>query len=286
MRRGIETALATGTVLVALVAPAQADHHLVSVSEVMPSTPASDAAEFVEFRMYSPGQGNFAPAASITFLNAAGDEAGTLPLPDVTSEQSQDTLLVMSQTAESEFGVQGDLDYVSAGLLSNSGGGACLESTVFEVVDCVAWGTAGVPAAGTPAGAIPSGQSLVRDIGAGCNTLLEGSDDTNSSLADFSFAVPSPEQNSAGTLNSGCPNTSITKGPKARTSDRTPTFEFSGGNDYDCNLDGAGFADCAPTYEPGRLGRGEHVLKVRARESDGSLDGTPAKHSWKIVRRR
>jgi len=106
MRRGIATAIATAAGCLALAPAAPADHHFVSVSEVLPATPENDAAEFVEFRMYSAGQGNFAPAASVEFLGANGFNVGSLPLPDVGSAQNGDTLLVMSQAAEAEFGVQ------------------------------------------------------------------------------------------------------------------------------------------------------------------------------------
>ena len=77
----------------------------------------------------------------------------------------------------------------------------------------------------------------------------------------------------------------IEKAPKAKTTDKTPKFEFSGGDDYECNLDNEGFDPCDNPYAPGRLSRGKHSLKVRATETDGSVDGTPAKYSWKIVKK-
>jgi hypothetical protein len=171
--------------------------------------------------------------------------------------------------------------------MANSGGGVCLVSTTFpSPIDCVAWGTATVPGAGTPEPEIPAGSSLERSIVAGCNTLLEPGDDTGSSAADFAPAFPFPEPNSAIPTESACPNTEITKKPKARTKDRTPTFEFSGGDGFECNLDSGGFEECESPYEPGRLKRGKHTIEVRATETDGSRDGTPAKYSWKIVRQR
>jgi hypothetical protein len=184
------------------------------------------------------------------------------------------------------FTKQADTEYGSAAL-DPAGGGVCLLSDVFaSPVDCVAWGSAMVAGAGTSETAIPDGSSIVRDISAGCNTLLESGDDTNSSLADFAPDFPAPQANIDSESNSSCPSTTITKQPKAKSKDRTPKFEFSGGDDYDCNLDDEGFEDCGPSYAPGKLPRGKHGLKVRARETDGSIDGTPATYNWKIVKKK
>jgi len=285
MRRGIGIAAATGAALLALAPAAPADHHDVRITEVFPGTSEQPTAEFVELQMYSAGQNNFAPGASLNFYNGAGNATGNLDLADVTNGSSQRTLLVGTPAMEAIFTKQADVEYGSAAI-ANAGGGVCLLSDLFpSPVDCVAWGTATVNGAGASESAIPDGSSIVRSITAGCNTLLERSDDSGSSLDDFAPAFPAPQANSEAGINSDCPNTQITKKPKARSTDRTPKFEFAGGNDYDCNLDNEGFADCGPSYVPDRLSRGKHKLKVRARETDGSVDGTPAKHSWKIVRK-
>ena len=284
MRRGIRVALATGAALLALAPLAQADHHEVMIAEVFPGESASPAAEFVEIQMFLANQ-ELLNQTDLVFYNGSSVATGTLELEDVASGQNQRTLLAGTPEFEALFQPkQADVEYASA--MNPAGGALCLVSeSAFGTLDCVAWGTASVAGAGTPAVALPNGSTLVRDISAGCNTLLERSDDTDSSLDDFiPTGVPTPQENSDVGPNSTCPNTLITKAPKAKTTDRTPKFEFSGGPDYDCNLDGQGFDDCARTYEPGRLSRGKHSLKVRAREGDGSVDGTPAKYSWKIVR--
>jgi hypothetical protein len=286
MRRGLAFVIAAAAMLLSLAPVAQADHHFVKITEVFPGTIAQPGAEFVELQMYSTGQNNFAPGASLTFYNGAGGTASNMDLLDVASGADQRTMLAGTATMESMFTVAADREYVGDNM-SNSGGGVCLVSDLFpSPIDCVAWGTATVSGAGTSEPAIPDGSSLGRSIAAGCNTLLEPGDDTGSSLDDFAPAFPTPQMNSEAGPNSTCPNTTITKKPRTRTTDRTPKFEFTGGPDFECNLDNQGFSDCGPSYAPGRLSRGRHNLKVRATETDGSRDGTPASHSWKIVKRR
>lgn len=285
MRRGIAGIAAVAAAIALTPGVAQANHHLVSISEVSASAPDSAGAEFVEFRMYGAGQGAFSPAASIVFYNSAGT-TGMLSLPTVPLQQNQDTLLVISQAGEGEYGVQGDLDY-TGDLLDGTGGGACLTSTSFGTIDCVAWGSAtNVPQTGTPAVAIPLGQSLTRDTSAGCNTLLEAVDDTNQSSSDFGLSIPTPEPNAAVNAGSSCPNTSFTKTPKAKTTKRSPTFNMEGSSTFECKLDGGDFSDCTSPYKPGKLKLGKHKLQVRATEEDGSIDGTPATFSWKIVKKK
>ena len=286
MRRGVAIALAVGAGALALAPTALADHHEVKISEVFPGTSDNTDAEFVEIQMYSPGQ-NLLGSADLVFYNAGG--AALIPpleLANVANGQNQRTLLAGTTAFETLSTIQTDVEFGTA-VMSPAGGGVCVVSEVgFGTLDCVAWGTATVPGAGTSEPAIPDGSSIVRDVSANCNTLLEAQDDTGSSAADFNPALPAAQPNSQAGLNSTCPNTQLTKMPKAKTKDRTPTFEFTGGGDgFECRLDDGIYEDCTSPHEPGKLSRGKHKFEVRATETDGSVDGTPAKHSWKIVRR-
>ncbi len=287
MRRGLRIALTTGVALFAIAPAAQADHHFVSIAEVFPGTTAEPGAEFVQIQFWAAGQNNFDPAAELVFFDSTGSDVGTMGLPDVTSGATQRSLLAGTSASETMFVVQNDVDFASD-FLVGAGGGVCLESSTFDTVDCVAWGTAtGIPGAGTRAPAIPNGSSLSRSILAGCNTLLDPGDDTDSSAADFSaLAFPTPVNNATTPTESSCPNTDITKAPKFKTKDRTPTFEFSGATDFECDLDGEGFEDCPSPYEPGKLKKGKHTIAVRATEADGSVDGSPANHEWTIKKKK
>ncbi len=278
-------AFAVGVIWLVPAPMARADHHEVKITEVFPGTVAAPGAEFVELQMYTGGQNNFAPLASLTFYNASGGTFANLDLPDVLDGTSQRTLLSGTSAMEGMFTVQADSGY-AGDFIAGSGGGVCLVSDSFGTIDCVAWGTATVPGAGLSEPAIPDGSSIERSILAGCNTLLDPSDDTGSSFGDFvPDAIPSPRPNIVTPSENSCPNTVITRKPKAKSTDRTPVFKFAGGDSYACGLDGDDIP-CAETFKPPRLKRGKHKIAVTAEESDESVDGTPAKYSWKIVRKR
>jgi hypothetical protein len=283
MRRGLKLALTTGLALLAAAPSALADHHEALIGEVYPGTAANPDDEFVEVRMYLSGQNLFA-SANLEFYNPSGTKTGTLELVDVPDGANQRTILAGTPSMETTFTpVQADVGYESSAL-AGSGGGVCLTSDAgFGTIDCVAWGSVILNGAGTPAPVIADGSSLSRDLSGGCNTLLERTDDTDVSSDDLVETTPTPEPNSATPATRACPNTRITKKPKAKSTDRTPRFEFAGGDAYTCRLDGEN-PPCSTPFEPGRLKRGKHTLKVTA-EDDGSIDPTPAKYTWKIVRK-
>jgi WD40 repeat protein/List-Bact-rpt repeat protein len=95
------------------------------------------------------------------------------------------------------------------------------------------------------------------------------------------------------------PTTTITSQPPASTEARTATFIFSGdgsGISFECST-GSHFAAPGPaptplpwypcsspkTYGPWSVGK--HTFFVRAKDSDGYYDPTPAKWAWTIVAR-
>jgi len=276
--------LTAALIAAGVAAPAaNADHHLMKIREVYPGTVASPGSEFVELQMHSPSQTNLSPSR-LDFYSSTGTVTSVGPLLDVDSGDSQRTALIGTTAAASDFGVA--LDFVYAGDdMAPAGGAACFESTLsFGRIDCVRWGTmTGAPAGtGSPEGAIPDGSSIERSIAPGCPTLLEDGDDTNDSAADFAPATPSPRANATAPTESRCPQTTITKKPRARTQDRTPTFKFTSqpdGFEFECKLDGGEFAACDSPFKPGSLSRGKHKFRVAA-----GGDPTPAKHNWKIVK--
>ena len=81
------------------------------------------------------------------------------------------------------------------------------------------------------------------------------------------------------------PQTSIASGPSGNTTDTEPSFEFSAsesGSTFECRLDSAAFAACDSPYAPGELDFGDHVFEVRATDSAGHTDASPASRSFKI----
>jgi hypothetical protein len=91
-------------------------------------------------------------------------------------------------------------------------------------------------------------------------------------------------------LENAQPDTTITKGPKAKTKKKLATFEFSGTDaravaGFECSLDGGAFAACTSPYSV-KVKKGRHTFSVRATDQAGNIDGTPAAFGWKVKKKR
>ena len=245
---------------------ASAAQHLISVREVYPGSVAEPGAEFVELQLYAGGQ-QFVGGHEVRVYDQTGSVTGTYSFTAaVANGQSQRSILIATAAAQTQFGVSADLIAAAPGM-SPAGGAACWDS-----FDCVSWGSfsGSLPSpAGSAAGAIPDGSSLVRSITrAGSQTSLDGSDDSNSSAADFAAcSTPSPRNNSAapgpqpcdgagGGPDSDPPQTTIRGRPANRTRDRTPTFRFASdesGSRFLCKIDSAPFRSCRSPLTTRRL---------------------------------
>jgi hypothetical protein len=63
------------------------------------------------------------------------------------------------------------------------------------------------------------------------------------------------------------------------------TFSFAGSDNagvagFECSLDGAAFAACGSPKTYGGIARGTHTFRVRAVDSNGFRDQSPAAHTW------
>jgi large repetitive protein len=79
------------------------------------------------------------------------------------------------------------------------------------------------------------------------------------------------------------PETTIDSGPSAETQNPDATFNFSAnesGVTYECKLDGADFTACSDPTTFANVSEGEHTLQVRARDTAGNVDPTPATATW------
>jgi hypothetical protein len=97
----------------------------------------------------------------------------------------------------------------------------------------------------------------------------------NSSTATRAFSVKTTP-----------PDTTITKGPKKKTTKRRPKFKFAAsepGTTFRCQLDKGAFARCSSPFVPPKLRFGKHVLKVEAVDSLGNVDPTPAVRKFKVL---
>jgi hypothetical protein len=306
--RGIGTLIAALASLSALAWPASslATFHEMSIREVYAGSPES---QYVELQMWASGQNLVGGHVLKTYSAAGGLTSTNTFASDVANGANQSTILLATSGAETEFGVTADTG-LAAGSLDPSGGAAC-----WETLDCVAWGNfsgfaGSAPSpVGPPAAAIPPGMALRRTIAPGCATLLEPTDDRDSSAADFSLVFPTPRPNSVtpsehrcpgssespfgvvpgGGSQKGAPQTTLRHKPGKRISDRTPTFRFGSsesGSSFQCKLDGKPFRSCRSPFTTKPLALGRHTFKVRARDDSSKLDSSPASYDFRIVAKK
>jgi hypothetical protein len=81
------------------------------------------------------------------------------------------------------------------------------------------------------------------------------------------------------------PNTTITGGPPATTPSTSATLSFTSeaAATFACQLDGEAFAPCTSPRAYSGLAVGSHTFRVRATDSLGNTDPTPASFSWSIA---
>jgi hypothetical protein len=273
-------------------APAGAAFHLIKVSEVHPGTVGNPDGAFIELQMVAAGQ-NAIAGHEVDVYASDGAVTATVPMPDNVANGANNATILLGDTSVTNADVPANIGT----LVSPIGGAVCFPDAV--PADCVAWGNFSAPgslpsAVGTPAApaGIPDGQSLTRSMASGCATLLESSDDTDDSAADFDLAAPSPRPNSAEPTETPCstpvaPSTTIDKGPKKKTKKASARFRFSSnaaGASFECKLDKGPWEPCSSPRKY-RVGRGKHVFRARA-TADGLTDATPATHRWKRKRKK
>ena len=81
------------------------------------------------------------------------------------------------------------------------------------------------------------------------------------------------------------PETSITEGPSGSTSSASATFRFSSDDTaatFQCKLDDMGWSSCSSGKTYTGLPQGSHTFKVRAKDSAGTNDPSPATRTWKV----
>jgi hypothetical protein len=82
------------------------------------------------------------------------------------------------------------------------------------------------------------------------------------------------------------PDTTITGGPPASTTETTATTSFTStesGSTFQCRLDGGGWSSCASPEGDSGLAAGAHTFDVRATDIAGNVDETPATRSWTVA---
>jgi Tol biopolymer transport system component len=102
--------------------------------------------------------------------------------------------------------------------------------------------------------------------------------------------IQPPPPDGGGAADTGAPDTTITKGPKAKTKKKSATFEF-GGTDaralagFECKLDESAFAACTSPHTI-KVKKGKHSFQVRSTDAAGNADPTPATQSWTVKKKK
>ena len=103
---------------------------------------------------------------------------------------------------------------------------------------------------------------------------------TASNLAGSSLQTSAPV-----TVDTTPPETTITSGPSGATNDPTPSFSFDSsesGSTFQCKVDSGAYSACSSSETVAHLGDGSHTFAVRAKDSGGNVDPTPASHSFTV----
>jgi subtilisin-like proprotein convertase family protein len=111
----------------------------------------------------------------------------------------------------------------------------------------------------------------VRDLFAGDTGTLSGwGTETQAAACDFGGAAPETG------IDSGPPNPSGTRGATFRVS------SSASGARFECRLDAADFGECSATPSYSGLADGSHTFSVRAVDTAGNIDATPASYTWRV----
>jgi uncharacterized protein (TIGR03382 family) len=81
------------------------------------------------------------------------------------------------------------------------------------------------------------------------------------------------------------PDTTLASGPPVLSTSSSASFAFAStesGATFECSLDGAAFMPCASPLPYASLPEGAHTFQVRARDSAGNVDVSPASHAWTV----
>jgi hypothetical protein len=86
------------------------------------------------------------------------------------------------------------------------------------------------------------------------------------------------------TIDLTAPDTTITSGPADPTSATSATFGFTSeaGATFECQLDGGSWTACSSPKSYSGLAEGTHSFQVRAIDTAGNVDATPASRTWTV----
>jgi hypothetical protein len=117
--------------------------------------------------------------------------------------------------------------------------------------------------------------------------LADGSHSFTARASDAAGNSSPPSASVTVTVDTTAPQTTITASPSDPTRAADAVFDFAAdeaGATFECSLDGAAFAPCTGPKTYSGLAEGAHSFQVRATDSAGNTDPTPASRSWTVDR--
>ena len=81
------------------------------------------------------------------------------------------------------------------------------------------------------------------------------------------------------------PDTTIDASPANPSSNATPSFSFSSsesGSTFECSVEGGSWSSCSSPHTLAALAEGSHTFDVRAIDTVGNTDATPASYAWTV----
>lgn len=122
----------------------------------------------------------------------------------------------------------------------------------------------------------------------GCDSPVVRADTVGT---EFGCAVQSVGGNASARVtikrDATAPETNLTAAPASATHQANASFSFEGADatsgiaGYECRIDGAAFAACAPDHTV-TVAAGDHTFEVRAVDVAGNRDPSPALHAWRV----
>ncbi len=115
--------------------------------------------------------------------------------------------------------------------------------------------------------------------------LADGSHAFGVRATDAVGNLDSSPASSTWTIDATAPQTTIDSGPPATVSSAGAAFTFSsseGNSTFQCRLDGGAWAPCTSPSALSGLADGAHTFEVRATDTLGNTDATPASQAWTV----
>ena len=116
-------------------------------------------------------------------------------------------------------------------------------------------------------------------------SLAQGSHNVQVKASDTAGNSDATPASFTWTVDSLAPNTTISASPTNPSSSTGATFAFTSTEtpaSFSCKLDGAAFAVCTSAKSYTGLAQGSHTFQVKASDTAGNTDATPASLTWTV----